>query len=137
MRRITYIVILILVSTICKSQTFISLEGDTTVVTEYNDGKQWAYRDIGDFVVGLSNCETKDDYGKYYQISIFIHNHGSLPVTFNPEEVTASLFGKSGDSLLLTVYTSEAFQKKIKRTQAWAMALYGFSAGLNAGTAGH
>lgn len=120
-----------------KSQTFISLESDTTVITEYNDGKQWAYRDIGNFVVGLSNSEIKDDYGRYYQISIFIHNHGNLPVTFNPKEVTANLLGQNGDSLQLTVYTSEAFQKKIKKTQAWAMALYSFSAGLNAGNAGN
>lgn len=36
----------------------------------------------------------------------------------------------------LEVYTNEEYQKKIKRSQAWTMALYGFSAGINAGTAG-
>lgn len=44
---------------------------------------------------------------------------------------------KTGDTLQMVVYTNETFQKKIKRSQAWAMALYGFSAGLNAGMAGH
>lgn len=37
----------------------------------------------------------------------------------------------------LRVYSNEAFQKKIKRQQAWASALYGLSAGLNAGMAGY
>lgn len=125
------------VSMICKSQTFIASESDTTAITEYYDGKQWAYRDMGYFLVGLSNCEAKDDYGKYYRIGIFIHNHGELPVTFCPEEITARLSKNDGDSLQLKVYTNEAFQKKIKNSQAWAMALYAFAAGMNAGMAGH
>lgn len=137
MHRIVYTTLLIAFSMICKAQSFISLEDDTTVVTEYHDGKQWAYRDADNFVVGLSCNDAKDDYGKYYQISIFINNHGESPVTFNPEEVAAKLFEKNGDTLQLKVYTNETFQKKIKRSQAWAMALYGFSAGLNAGMAGH
>jgi len=132
-----YTTLFVVLSMVCNAQTLIPLEGDTTVMTEYNDGKQWAYRDAGHFVVGLSCNEAKDDYGKYYQMNIFIHNHGESPVTFNPEDVTARLFGKSGDTLQLKVYTNETFQKKIKRSQALAMALYGFSAGLNAGTAGH
>lgn len=135
-RRFVYTVLSLVLSMFCKAQTFILLENDTTVVTEYNDGKQWAYRNIENFVVGLSNSEAKDDYGKYYQINIFIHNHGETPVTFNPEEVAAKLIGKTGETLQLTVYTNETYQKKIKRSQAWTMALYGFSAGLNVGTSG-
>ena len=37
----------------------------------------------------------------------------------------------------LDVYTYDAYMNKVKKSQAWAMALYGFSAGLNAGTAGY
>jgi len=58
-------------------------------------------------------------------------------VTFDPDEVNASLIDKNGDSISLQVYTNEDFQKKVKRTQNWAMALYSFSAGLNAGSAGY
>lgn len=126
-----------LLATVCNAQSLICEEGDTTVVTEYNDGKQWAYRDANGFVVGISNNEAKDDYGKYYQIGIFISNHGDKVVDFCPEEVAARLTGKGGDTQQLKVYTNEKFQKKIKNAQAWAMALYGFSAGLNAGMAGH
>lgn len=119
------------------AQTFMENEGDTTVITEYNDGRLWAYREIGDFVVGITNCETKDDYGRYYKIEIFIHNRGFEPVTFNPEEVSSRLITNAGDTLQMLVYTNEKYQKKIKRSQAWAMILYGFSSGLNTATAGH
>ena len=37
----------------------------------------------------------------------------------------------------LNVYTYDAYMNKVKKSQAWAMALYGFSAGLNAGAAGY
>ncbi|MDE6152497.1 MAG: hypothetical protein K2G12_11025, partial [Prevotella sp.] len=86
---------------------------------------------------GISNCEATDDHGKSSQINIFINNHGEIPFTFYPQDVTADLLKQNGDTLQLTVYTNEKFQKKIKRAQTWAMALYGFSAGLNAGTAGY
>lgn len=137
MRTFVFVISLMSLASICRAQTFLMEEGDTTVVTEYNDGKQWAYRDANGFVVGMSNSEAKDDYGKYYQICIFISNHGNTPVDFIPEEVEARLVGKSGETMPLKVYTNEKFQRKIKNAQAWAMALYGFSAGLDAGTAGH
>lgn len=136
MRTFVFVISLMSLASICRAQTFLMQEGDTTVVTEYNDGKQWAYRDANGFVVGMSNSEAKDDYGKYYQICIFISNHGNTPVDFIPEEVEARLVGKSGETMPLKVYTNEKFQRKIKNAQAWAMALYGFSAGLDAGTAG-
>ena len=84
------------ISIISKAQTLILSENDSTVMTEYNDGNLWAYRNANGFIVGLTTYETKDDYGKY-----------------------------------------EAFQKKIRKSQNWAMALYGFSSGLSAGSAGY
>lgn len=120
-----------------QAQTFVKLDNDTTVITEYVDGRLWAYRNIGNFVVGMTNYEEKDDYGKYYQILIYINNLGKDPVTFNPEEITSSLLNKKGDTIGLVVYSHERFMKKVKRTQAWAMALTGFSTGLNAGMAGY
>ena len=120
-----------------QAQTFVKSENDTTVVTEYNDGRLWAYCRIGDFVVGMTNYEEKDDYGKYYQILIYVNNLGDEPVIFNPEDISSSLLTKHGDSISLEVYTHEQYMKKVKRTQTWAMALTGFSAGLNAGSAGY
>ena len=120
-----------------QAQTFIKLESDTTAITEYVNGRLWAYRYIGNFVVGMTNYEEKDDYGKYYQIHIYINNLGKKSVTFNPEEVTSSLVTKKGDTIDLVVYSHEQFMKKVKRTQAWAMALTSFSTGLNAGMAGY
>lgn len=60
------IIALIAISCSVKAQEFLALENDTTVLTEYNDGRLWAYRQIGDFVVGMTNYVEKDDYGKNY-----------------------------------------------------------------------
>ena len=120
-----------------QAQTFIKPESDTTVVTEYINGRLWAYRNIDNFIVGMTNYEEKDDYGKYYQIHIYINNLSKEAVTFNPKEVTSSLLTKKGDVIDLIVYSHEQFMKKVKRTQAWAMALTSFSTGLNAGMAGY
>ncbi len=121
---------------LCQAQTFIATENDSTIITEYDDDKLWAYRIANNFVVGLTCHKEKDDYGKYYQVQIFIRNLSNSVITFCPEKVTSHLQRRK-DSLELEVYTNDEFQKKIKRHQTWAMALYGISAGLNAGTAGH
>ena len=120
-----------------QAQTFVKQESDTTTITEYINGRLWAYRNIGNFVVGMTNYEEKDDYGKYYQIHIYINNLGKESVTFNPEEITSSLVTKKGETIDLVVYSHEQFMKKVKRSQAWAMALTSFSTGLNAGMAGY
>lgn len=117
------------------AQTFVD-ENDSTVITEYNDGKLWVYRQTSDAVVGLTCYEEKDDYGKYYQVNIFIQNLGHSSFVFYPDSISSCLLTKKNKNIELEVYTNEEYQKKIKRSQAWAMALYGFSVGLNAGTAG-
>lgn len=130
-------VVFLLHSTICKAQTFIYPQNDS-ILTEYNDGRFWAYFNKNDFVVGLSCFETKDDYGKYYHLDIFIRNFSETPIIFQPDSVHSNLLTKKDDTLELEVYTNEEYQKKIKGLQAWtmaAMAMYGFSAGTNAGVA--
>ena len=42
------------------AQTFVD-ENDSTVITEYNDGKLWVYRQTNAAVVGLTCYEEKDD----------------------------------------------------------------------------
>ena len=122
---------------VIQAQTFVKAENDTTVMSEYNDGRLWAYRQIGDFVVGMTNYEEKDDYGKYYQIAVFIKNLGDASVTFEPEEITSTLYSKNNDTIPLNVYSYDEYMKKVKKAQAWSMALMGFSAGFNAGMAGY
>ena len=76
-------------------------------------------------------------YGKYYRVDIFIKNQCDSSVIFTPDDVTSHLLTNRGDNYQLMVYTNEAFQKKIRKSQNWAMALYGFSSGLSAGSAGY
>lgn len=121
---------------ICKAQTFIYPQNDS-IMTEYNDGKFWVYLNKNDIVVGLSCFEEKDNYGKYYHLDIFIKNLSERPIIFRPDSVYSNLLTKKDDTLRLEVYTNEEYQKKIKRSQTWVMALYGISAGINTGTAGY
>jgi len=131
------IAILLCLPLIVKSQTFIVVDNDTTVLTEYNDGRLWAYKQIGDFVVGMTNYVEKDDYGKNYQILIFIKNLSETSALFDPSLVTSTLTDKYGEMEEMKVYTYERYMKKVKNQQAWAMALTGFAAGMNAGMAGY
>lgn len=100
------VVIFLLLSTICKAQTFIYPQNDS-ILTEYNDGKFWAYLNKNDFVVGLSCFEEKDDYGKYYHLDIFIKNLSETPIVFQPDSVHSNLLTKKDDTLKLEVYTNE------------------------------
>lgn len=130
-----YVLVLILscFSIIGYAQNFVISDNDSTITTEYNDGKLWAYRYINGYVVGLTCYETKDNYGKYYQMQIYINNQNTQSVTFDPNEVNAYLINKKGKTISLEVYTNEEFQKKVKRIQNLAMTLYSS----NARSAGH
>lgn len=134
--RYVLVIFLSCFSLISYAQDFVISENDSTVTTEYDDGKLWAYRYINNCVVGITCYEYKD-YGMCYQVRIHIKNLGSQNVTFDPDEVNALLVDKNGNGIALQVYTNEEFQKKVKRSQNWAMALYGFSTGFNAGSAGY
>lgn len=136
MRNLFLVILLCLASTL-KAQTFMKAENDTTVMSEYNEGRLWVYRQIGNLVVGMTNYEEKDDYGRYYQIAIFVKNLGESSITFDPDKVTSALYTKRGDTISLQVYTYDEYMKKVKDVQALSMALFGFSAGVNAGMAGY
>jgi hypothetical protein len=55
MDRIILAIIMLCLPLMIKAQTFVKAENDTTVMSEYNDGRIWAYRQLGDFVVGMTN----------------------------------------------------------------------------------
>ena len=135
--RFGFLIILFCLTGVGYAQSFKASDNDSTVITEYNDGKLWVYKHINDYVVGLTCYEAKDDYGKYYQTMIFIKNLSTQNVTFDPDGINSYLVNRKNDTISLQVYTNEEFQRKVKRSQNWAMALYGFSAGLNAGSAGY
>ena len=76
----------------CKSQMEISLlEYNSDVYTEWVDGKLWAYKSDENNTVGMTVYPEKDDYGKYYQISLFIMNTTDRPIIFDPADVSAKL----------------------------------------------
>lgn len=125
------------ISIMCYAQNFLMSDNDSTVITEYNDGKLWAYKNMNGYNVGLTCYETKDSYGRYYQIQIYIDNTNSQDVIFDPDKVNANLINKKGDTISLEVYTNEEFQKKVEVAQIFTMALYGASSGLNARNAGY
>lgn len=134
-----YLVLLILpcFTIVSYAQDLKSDENGLGITTEYIDGKLWAYKHNDDLIVGLTCYEYKDDYGKYYQIQIYVHNLSEQSITFNPEDISASLINNKGNNIALQVYSNEEFQQKIQRTQGWAMALYGFAAGVSAGSAAY
>ena len=101
-KRLTFALLALTISV--QAQVFFEAENDTTVLTEYNDGRLWAYRQIGDFVVGMTNYVDKDDYGKNYQILIFIKNLGATSALFDPSLVTSTLVDKHGETKEMKVY---------------------------------
>ena len=131
------IILLLSITFSAKAQDFVVAENDTTVLTEYNDGRLWAYKQYGDYVVGMTTYLDKDGYGKNYQILVFIKNLGKTSVLFDPLLVTSMLTNNYGEQDEMKVYTYERYMKKVKNQQAWSMALMGFSAGMNAGMAGY
>ncbi|MBQ2376318.1 MAG: hypothetical protein II298_06605 [Bacteroidales bacterium] len=111
---------------------------------DYKDGEPWLYYNKNNIVIGMNNQKIRD-YGKYYQASIIITNNSLQPIEFDPNNITALLtcedYYYDGtafiDSIMLKVYSSEEYMKKVKNRQTTAMILVGISEGLAAGTAGY
>lgn len=112
MNRLNILIAFLIYPYIIWAQTFISEPTDTTALVEYNDGKQWVYREFDKLVVGMTNEEIKDDYGKYYQIKIYISNGRDSTLTFVPDNVHAEMVSHKGDTITMDVYTNEEYQKK-------------------------
>ena len=97
------------------AQSVMKPENDSTFITEFRDGDEWAVIARHGFVVGLNNKYIYDDYGKFYQLTIRIRNLTENPYTFDPDTVSAFLVNKRNDTIALKVYSSEGFQPGLRR----------------------
>lgn len=132
----TLLLFLLLVSPfVMRAQKFIAETNDSSLVTEYNNDRLWAYRNIEGITVGTASGVFKDEYDTYYQIGLFVHNNSESPITFNPEEVYARFLTNKGDTADLDVYTHEKLQKKIKRSQGLSFILGSIAGGFIGGFA--
>ena len=120
------------------AQKVIPLESDSTFYTDFRDGEEWAYSYMNGIAVGITNTKEKDDYGRYYQLKILVENMNISSITFEPDSVYAYMLD-SDYSLIkkAEVYTWKEYEKKVKRSQAWDMALLGLAAGISAGSAAY
>ncbi len=136
-KKVLCVILFVLLMGSCKSQMEISLlEYNSDVYTEWIDGKLWAYKSDENNTVGMTVYLEKDDYGQYYQISLFIMNATDEPIIFDPADVSAKLaYGTNFKKL--EVYTNDEYQRKLTKKQRRDMILYGIAAGLSAGSAGY
>lgn len=136
MRRILLLCLTLLTLT-AKAQQFMDNPNDSVVLTEYRDGKFWVYKRLNGIVVGMTNNTVKEEYGKHYQIELFIDNLTDRPILFEPDRVFAYLLAKNDETLAMTVYTHEKYQKKIKNAQLWSSIGVGIAGGIELGFSNH
>lgn len=111
-------------------------EDSITSFTEYRDGLLWKYSVKGNIIVGTTCYEFLDEYGKYYQLAIYIKNEGEDSFIFQPDGISAILKSTEDKTNPLLVYSYDQYMRKIQRRQNWSMALNSFAVGMNAGMAG-
>ena len=131
MKKYVWVFIFFMSPIISKAQVFIQNENDSIMFEEYDNGRHWVYKKIDDVVVGLTINKGNDGYFNTYSAFFIIQNDSQTPFTFEPDEVYATITGKNGKSEELDVYTNEEYQKKIRRSQNWALGLQAFGAGLS------
>lgn len=122
---------------VINAQVFEYLPNDTTTLVEYKKGKQWAYKTAHDMTVGMSVQFVKGEYGKYYQVLIYVQNNNEWTFVFNPDRISAVIETKRDKKIPLLVYSYDRYMNKVKHHQAWEMAAESFAVGINTGLAGH
>ncbi len=55
--RTIFLMLFVFSTLIVRAQNPIIEGNDTTAMTEYNDGNLWVYRQMGDYVVGVTNID--------------------------------------------------------------------------------
>ena len=84
----------------------------------------------------MTNTKTKD-YGKWFQISLIIANNSIVPIEFDPELIKASLLKANRQAIVLDVWSSDRYMRKVRRTQNLNMVLLGIGEGLATANAGY
>ena len=112
------------------------LNADTTF-TEYHEGLLWKYIKHNGTIIGSTCYKSRDKYGKYYQLRIFIYNESNDFFVFHPEYISATITTKRNRVKSLLVYSYDKYMRKIEHKQKWSMALNEFAVGFNSGMAAH
>lgn len=131
MNRTLLLFLLLMSPFVMQAQKFLTEPGDSTSFIEYNDGKQWVYKNVEGLTSGMANEIFQDQYGKYYQIGLFFNNERDTTVTFVPEGVFSELLTNKGDTVPMLVYTEKAFKKKTKKNRIFASILLGLAGGVS------
>lgn len=84
-----FIFIFVCFNNIVYAHNFEYIHNDTTTLVEYKRGKQWAYKTAHDMTVGMSVQFVKGEYGKYYQVLIYVQNNNEWTFVFNPDRISA------------------------------------------------
>lgn len=132
MKNILFIVV------VCLSTTFFFSQNNVERRTEFRDGVEWQYYQNEDIKISMTHSVTRS-YGKWHQVDIFIANLSDNEININPEvDITSHSFDKLNQiSSNLTVWSSDQYLKKVKRSQNWALALNAAAEGFNSGSAGY
>lgn len=69
MNRSLLLAVFLVSSCISWAQIFIKEPKDSTAYVEFNDGRQWVYRQIDGLTVGMANEEFKDNYANIIRLA--------------------------------------------------------------------
>ncbi len=125
-----------------RALNFYELEVDTTLtaplinydewVRDYPVKEQGFYIADGETVQYISykglvltaHMQETNEYGHYYTIDLDVQNYSDKDVLFDPARVKASTFHPKKKKIIdLNVLSAEDYDKRVKRTQNWNMAL--------------
>ncbi len=84
-------------------------------------------------LVGVSGEKTSDGY---LRVWVYCRNDGAEPLNLIPENVSVQGYGYGGQRALF-VYPPDRFLRKLRNSQAWALALQRLSSGIDAYNAGN
>ena len=103
------------------AQKIIAPENDSTFVTEFVDGNEWAYMKINGFTIGIE-CHI-DDFNGQYNIGLIIKNNTGKSFLFDPNYVQAFVIDKKDELNVIKVIQSKNIVKSIKKRNNTAMLL--------------
>ena len=118
-----------------EAQELIESPNDPTFVTEYRNNSQFGVSAKNRLVVSLGNKFVKDEYGKFYQLSIIIQNLSPNTYTFDPDSIRAYALNNGNMLVKMKEYSSDRFREKIRSKRGWTSFFTGLDVGLNAGQA--